>query len=80
MPNLDGPTFLKKARPYLGDAPVLFICRSGARSRSAAEALSAAGHTRCFNVSEGFEGDKDAESHRGKRGGWKAASLPWIQD
>jgi two-component system cell cycle sensor histidine kinase/response regulator CckA len=25
MPNLDGPTFLKKARPYLGDAPVLFI-------------------------------------------------------
>ena len=35
---------------------------------------------RCFNVSEGFEGDKDASSHRARRGGWKFASLPWIQD
>ena len=25
MPELDGPALLKKARPYLGDAPVLFI-------------------------------------------------------
>ena len=25
MPGLDGPALLKKARPYLGDAPVLFI-------------------------------------------------------
>jgi len=25
MPGLDGPSLLKKARPYLGDAPVMFI-------------------------------------------------------
>jgi two-component system cell cycle sensor histidine kinase/response regulator CckA len=25
MPGLDGPTFLRKARPYLGAAPVMFI-------------------------------------------------------
>ncbi|MFN4040558.1 MAG: cell cycle histidine kinase CckA [Brevundimonas sp.] len=25
MPGLDGPALLKKARPYLGDAPVMFI-------------------------------------------------------
>ncbi|HLI66874.1 MAG TPA: ATP-binding protein [Caulobacteraceae bacterium] len=25
MPGIDGPTFLRQARPYLGDAPVLFI-------------------------------------------------------
>lgn len=25
MPGLDGPTMLKKARPYLGDVPVMFI-------------------------------------------------------
>jgi two-component system cell cycle sensor histidine kinase/response regulator CckA len=25
MPGLDGPTMLKKARPFLGDAPVMFI-------------------------------------------------------
>jgi rhodanese-related sulfurtransferase len=62
------------------DAPILLLCRSGARSRAAAQALTAAGFSRCYNVSEGFEGDKDAGSHRGQRGGWKFASLPWIQD
>ena len=25
MPGLDGPTLLKKARPFLKDAPVMFI-------------------------------------------------------
>jgi rhodanese-related sulfurtransferase len=71
---------LKTQLPADPDAPVLFLCRSGARSRAAAEALTAAGYRRCYNVSQGFEGDKDAESHRGTRGGWKAASLPWMQD
>src|ERR1700742_3843563 len=62
------------------ETPVLFLCRSGVRSRSAAQALTAAGYSRCYNVSEGFEGDKDAGSHRGQRGGWKFSSLPWVQD
>jgi rhodanese-related sulfurtransferase len=77
------PDFVGKLKPQLGanaDAPLLFICRSGARSRSAAQAATAAGFKRCYNVAEGFEGDKDASSHRGQRGGWKAAGLPWIQD
>jgi rhodanese-related sulfurtransferase len=61
------------------DAPVLFLCRSGQRSDSAARAAAAAGYTRAFNVLEGFEGDKNAEGHRGKLGGWRKAGLPWIQ-
>jgi rhodanese-related sulfurtransferase len=77
------PDFVAKLKPQLGadnDAPVLFLCRSGARSRSAAQAATAAGFTRCYNVAEGFEGDKNTSSHRGQRGGWKAAGLPWVQD
>ena len=62
------------------DAPLLFICRSGGRSRAAAQAMTAAGYRHCYNVSEGFEGNPDAERHRGKTGGWKAAGLPWVQD
>ena len=62
------------------DAPILFICRSGGRSRAAATAMTAAGYSRCYNVAEGFEGSPDAERHRGKAGGWKAAGLPWVQD
>ena len=61
------------------DAEILCICRSGARSASAASALTQAGYTNAWNVAEGFEGDKDASGHRGSIGGWKAAGLPWVQ-
>jgi len=62
------------------EQPVLFLCRSGARSRAAAMALTAAGYGPCYNVAEGFEGDKDGEGHRGRVGGWKHAGLPWRQE
>lgn len=61
------------------DSPLLFICRSGARSHAAAAAAKAAGFGRCFNVLQGFEGDKDAAGHRNTVGGWRAAGLPWYQ-
>lgn len=60
-------------------APLLFLCRSGARSAAAAKAMTAAGYSSCFNVAEGFEGPLDAEAKRGRVGGWKAAGLPWRQ-
>ena len=62
------------------ETPLLFICRSGTRSRAAAETMTAAGYRRCYNVAEGFEGQVDAEGHRGRKAGWKAAGLPWNQD
>jgi rhodanese-related sulfurtransferase len=62
------------------DAPIVFICRSGGRSRAAASAVAAAGYRRCYNLAGGFEGNPDAQRHRGKTDGWKAAGLPWIQD
>lgn len=61
------------------DAPVLLLCRSGARSRSAAIALTAAGFARAYNVEDGFEGPLDPEGHRGGMDGWKARGLPWAQ-
>jgi rhodanese-related sulfurtransferase len=62
------------------DAPILFLCRSGARSRAAAIAMTQQGYSKCYNVAEGFEGNLDAERHRGRVGGWKAAGLPWAQE
>ena len=75
------PSFLDdvKALGAPSDAPLFFICRSGARSQSAAIAVTAAGYSQCFNVAGGFEGDRDENNHRGTRGGWKAAGLPWRQ-
>lgn len=60
--------------------PLYFLCRSGARSRAAAIAATAAGLGPCFNIAGGFEGDRDAQSRRGSIGGWKVAGLPWRQD
>lgn len=59
--------------------PILFICRSGARSDLAARAATAAGYEQCFNVLEGFEGNRDNQGHRSTLGGWRAHALPWIQ-
>ncbi len=61
------------------DQELYLICRSGARSASAASLLTEAGFANCYNVAEGFEGDKDADGHRGRTGGWKVAGLPWVQ-
>ncbi|MGE8941703.1 rhodanese-like domain-containing protein [Leptospira interrogans] len=58
---------------------LFFICRSGARSKAAAQATTAAGFAACRNVAEGFEGPLDADRHRGRTAGWKAAGLPWAQ-
>ena len=59
--------------------PVMFLCRSGARSHSAAEAAMKAGWKETYNVLEGFEGDKDPQGHRNTVGGWRKAGLPWVQ-
>ncbi|HZM35075.1 MAG TPA: rhodanese-like domain-containing protein [Burkholderiales bacterium] len=78
--NRPNPEFLGELAAVVPrDQPVMFLCRSGARSHSAAEAATRAGWQEAYNVLEGFEGDKDAEQHRGNVGGWKKAGLPWIQ-
>jgi rhodanese-related sulfurtransferase len=60
-------------------APLIFLCRSGARSRQAAISMTSAGWGPCFNVSDGFEGPLDGSLRRGGVSGWKAGGLPWSQ-
>jgi len=79
------PDFVAQAKQALQhvrtnlDTPLLFLCRSGARSRAAAIAMTRAGYLRAFNVAGGFEGDLDGDGHRGTQNGWKASGLPWRQ-
>ena len=81
------PSFLDGVMSQLeGAAPstVFFLCRSGARSMAAAhlmsEAFAARGQAvQCVNVAEGFEGDLNADRHRGTLNGWKARGLSWRQ-
>jgi len=61
------------------DRPVVLICRSGQRSVAAGHALEQAGFSEVINVLEGFEGELDADHHRGTLGGWRKHGLPWRQ-
>lgn len=67
------PNFLSEATDGLpAETPLLFLCRSGARSQGAATAAEAAGYGTTFNVTQGFEGGPG-------KVGWKHADLPWQQ-
>jgi rhodanese-related sulfurtransferase len=57
---------------------VVLLCRSGVRSISAARRATELG-IEAYNILEGFEGDADAEGHRGRKGGWRLRGLPWRQ-
>ena len=73
------PNFLAQLRQQVDhEALVLFVCRSGVRSHHAAALATANGWTNCYNVLEGFEGDRDASGQRGHLGGWRKAGLPWT--
>ena len=74
------PEFLGELAAAVGkDEPVMFLCRSGARSHAAADAAMRAGWRETYNILEGFEGDKDAAGHRNTVNGWRKAGLPWTQ-
>ncbi len=62
------------------DVPVIFLCRSGGRSRAAAIAMTERGYRSCYNLAGGFEGPQDAAGHRGAVSGWKHDGLPWSQE
>ncbi len=76
--NQPNSNFLAQLKQQVDpEALVLFICRSGVRSHNAACLASQAGYAECYNILEGFEGDKDANGQRGNVGGWRNAGLPW---
>lgn len=61
------------------NSKLFFICKVGGRSFDAANFCSELGYQNCYNITSGFEGDLDENSHRGNINGWKAAKLPWVQ-
>jgi rhodanese-related sulfurtransferase len=78
--NARNPDFLDQlAQAVAPGDTLMFLCRSGHRSHFAAAAATQAGWRDCYNVLEGFEGNKDAEQHRNTVSGWRKAGLPWIQ-
>ncbi|SNY90362.1 thiosulfate sulfurtransferase [Cohaesibacter sp. ES.047] len=61
------------------NSALLFLCRSGVRSKNAAIEMTERWQGPCYNIASGFEGDLDVNLHRGQQNGWKHAGLPWRQ-
>ncbi|WP_120520637.1 rhodanese-like domain-containing protein [Arthrobacter celericrescens] len=74
IPNGNFVEELKQQAPEDSNVELIFICRSGQRSISAAIAATQAGFT-AYNVLEGFEGDPDRYGERTVNG-WKNRGLP----
>ncbi|CAG2152198.1 rhodanese-like domain-containing protein [Cupriavidus plantarum] len=72
------PDFVAELRARVGeDTPVLFLCRSAARSKHAARVATEAGFKYAMDVLEGFEGPRDDQHHRKTVEGWCFRGLPW---
>ncbi|MDE1947960.1 MAG: rhodanese-like domain-containing protein [Burkholderiales bacterium] len=81
-PDFDvNPHFSEEVMRMAGrkDRPIIIICRSGKRSVDAGNELEKHGFTHVSNVLDGFEGELDADHHRGTIGGWRQKGLPWRQ-
>ncbi|MBI2241552.1 MAG: rhodanese-like domain-containing protein [Magnetospirillum gryphiswaldense] len=79
MARNDGFAHQLAAQGITTDTPLYFLCRSGVRSKAAAELMTSLGYSQCWNVADGFEGPLDGTRHRGTQAGWKASDLPWLQ-
>jgi len=74
------PAFDEGVRQAATDGKKLvLLCRSGVRSIAAAKRATELG-LEAYNILEGFEGDPDADAHRGNKGGWRHHGLPWRQN
>jgi len=77
-PTQSNPDFMTELAQIADKGDVLlFLCRSGVRSRAAAQKATEMGYANCFDILEGFEGDKDSDGHRKTVNGWCHAGLPW---
>ena len=73
------PDFDEGVRAAAQGKKVVLLCRSGVRSIAAAQRATELGFE-AYNILEGFEGDPDANGHRGRVGGWRLQGLPWRQN
>ncbi len=74
------PNFVEDIKAVqTNNCPIVMICRSGNRSEKAGIQLLEAGLSNIHHISDGFEGDRDDNNHRGTLNGWRYYGLPWEQ-
>jgi rhodanese-related sulfurtransferase len=74
---LANPNFAAQLKTQVdASQAIVFMCRTGGRSHSAALVADELGYT-AYNMLEGFEGAANEQKQRTLINGWKHAGLPW---
>ncbi len=73
------PSFVSDVKDLFEDKNIVLIvmCRSGKRSKDAASALEDAEYTNVYNMTTGFQGDRDGSGYRTVNG-WVIDGLPYA--
>lgn len=75
-PDFDG----KVKKRITRETPIITMCRSGNRSRTAANRLTGLGFRTVYNMTESFEGSTDKNTGQRTVSGWKNRGLPYTYD
>jgi len=63
---------------FTKDTPIIAMCKTGGRSRQAANLLAGLGFTRVYNMIESFEGSADPVTGLRTANGWRNRGLPYT--
>ncbi len=70
--------FITSLKKISQDTPLIFLCRSGIRSKMAVQLAIDNDFKHPIDVIGGFEGQRDNHGHRKTIDGWCYAGLPWV--
>jgi rhodanese-related sulfurtransferase len=79
------PDFISRVKEVAKPNDTLMVmCRSGGRSAIAVNFLAQAGFKHAYNITDGMEGDANADSETMAKGqplkdGWKNSGCPWTK-
>jgi rhodanese-related sulfurtransferase len=76
--SAQNPDFLSILSKLPKDTPLVFLCRSGIRSKMAVQAALDGGFEVAIDIIGGFEGQRNSNGHRKSVDGWCYFGLPWV--
>ena len=76
VPNPSFVSDIEEIFPDKANITLITMCKSGKRSKAAADALESAGYISIYNMVTGFEGEKDAYGYQTVNG-WKVDGFPY---
>ncbi len=76
--SAQNPDFLNSLNNFSKDTALVFLCRSGIRSKMAVQSALDNGFETAIDVIGGFEGQRNNYGHRKSVDGWCQAGLPWV--